>query len=67
MKEYKIIKKGFWKKDSELENTINQHAREGWEIINAIGDGHGNFSKVIFENLFLQDLVIAILSWLQRF
>lgn len=47
MKEYKIIKKGFWKKESELENTINQHAREGWEIINAIGDGHGNFSKVI--------------------
>jgi|GEM_PF-1526478 len=47
MKEYKIIKKDFWKKNSVLEDTINQHAREGWEVKTAIGDGHGNFSKVI--------------------
>jgi hypothetical protein len=49
MKEYKIIKKGFWKKEMELEDTINQFARDGWELKSAIGDGHGNFSKVILE------------------
>ncbi|MEN8187018.1 MAG: DUF4177 domain-containing protein [Bacteroidota bacterium] len=49
MKEYKIIKKGFWKKESELEEAINQFARDGWEIKTAIGDGHGTFSKVILE------------------
>jgi len=35
------------KKNSVLEDTINQLAREGWEVKAAIGDGHGNFSKVI--------------------
>ncbi|MCK5677647.1 MAG: DUF4177 domain-containing protein [Flavobacteriaceae bacterium] len=49
MKEYKIIEKGFWKKNSDLEDTINRHAREGWEVKSAIGDGHGNFSRVILE------------------
>jgi hypothetical protein len=49
MKEYKVIKKGFWTKDQDFEVKLNQIAREGWEVINAIGDGNGNFSKVILE------------------
>lgn len=47
MREYKIIKKGFWKKDTDFENTLNQYAREGWEVTSTISNGHGNFSKVI--------------------
>lgn len=49
MKEYKIIAKGFWKKDVFFENTLNQYAREGWEVVSALSNGHGDFSKVIFE------------------
>jgi len=49
MKEYKIIKKGIWKKSIDFEDTINQFARDGWEIKSAIGNGHGDFSKVILE------------------
>jgi len=47
MKEYKVIKKNFWKKDPTFEDTINQFAREGWEVVEAIGNGHGDFAKVI--------------------
>ena len=49
MKEYKIIKKSFWKKDDVFEDALNQFSREGWEVKSAIGDNHGNFSKVILE------------------
>ena len=49
MKEYKIIKKGFWQKSSSLEENINQHARDGWVIKSAIGDMNGNFTKIILE------------------
>ena len=49
MKEYKIIKKGFWKKDADLEERINGYARDGWELKSAIGDMEGNFSKIILE------------------
>jgi len=49
MKEYKIIQKGFWKKTSDLEDSINQYAREGWEVKSAIGDNTGGFSKIILE------------------
>lgn len=49
MKEYKIISKGFWKKDVHFEDTLNQYAREGWEVVSTLSNGHGDFSKVIFE------------------
>ena len=49
MKEFKIIKKGFWKKDTDLEDRINQYARDGWEIVSAIGDMEGNYSKIILQ------------------
>jgi hypothetical protein len=49
MKEYKIITKGFWKKDAIFEDTLNQYAREGWEVVSALSNGHGDFSKVILE------------------
>jgi len=49
MKEYKVIKKSFWKKDIDFEDELNQLARESWEVKSCIGDGHGNFSKVILE------------------
>jgi len=49
MKEYKIIKKGFWKKDIDFEDELNQYGREGWEVKIGIGDGHGIVSKVILE------------------
>ena len=49
MKEYKIIERGFWKKDAYFEDTINQFAREGWEVKSAVGDGHGRISRVILE------------------
>ncbi len=48
MKEYKVIKKGFWTKDTDFEDKLNQLAREGWEVTSAIGD-HGQFTKVILE------------------
>jgi hypothetical protein len=48
MKEYKIIKKGFWKNDSDLEDRLNKYARDGWEIDSAIGDMEGNFKRIIF-------------------
>jgi len=51
MKEYKVIEKKFsWTKGKEIfEEEINQYAREGWEVVNAISNGHGDFSKVILE------------------
>ncbi len=49
MKEYKVIKKGFWKKDHDFEDILNQYAREGWKVSSALGNGHGDFSKVILE------------------
>ncbi len=49
MKEYKIIKKSLWKKDADFEDIINQFARDGWEVKSAVGNGHGDFSKVILE------------------
>ncbi len=49
MKEYKIIQKGFWKKQADLEDIINQQAREGWEVKSAIGDMEGKFIRVILE------------------
>ncbi len=49
MKEYKIIKKGFWEKDLDFETKLNEYARDGWQIISAISNGHGDFSKVILE------------------
>jgi len=49
MKEYKIIKKSIWRKDADYEDSLNQLAREGWEVISAVGNGHGNISKVILE------------------
>ncbi|MEN8124515.1 MAG: DUF4177 domain-containing protein [Bacteroidota bacterium] len=49
MKEYKIIQKGFWKKDADLEDSINQFSREGWVVKSAVGDSTGNFTKIILE------------------
>jgi hypothetical protein len=49
MKEYKLIKKGFWTKDPDFEEQLNQYAREGWSVKSCIGDGHGNFSRIILE------------------
>ncbi|SNR63522.1 DUF4177 domain-containing protein [Lutibacter flavus] len=49
MKEYKVIKKNFWKKDDVFEDALNQFSREGWEVKSAVGNGHGDFSKVILE------------------
>ena len=49
MKEYKIIKKGFWKKDIDFEEVLNQMAREGLRVVNSLSNGHGDFSKVILE------------------
>lgn len=49
MKEYKVIKKNFWKKDTIFEDVLNQFSREGWEVKSAIANGHGDFSKVILE------------------
>jgi len=48
MKEYKIIKKGFFKKDEFLEDLLNQFARDGWAVISAVGE-HGDINKVILE------------------
>ncbi len=49
MKEYKIIKKSIWRKSIEFEDELNQYARDGWKIISAIGNNHGDFSKIILE------------------
>jgi basic membrane lipoprotein Med (substrate-binding protein (PBP1-ABC) superfamily) len=47
MKEYKILKKSIWKKSIEFEDNLNQLAREGWEVVSAVGNNHGDISKVI--------------------
>lgn len=49
MKEYRIIKRGFWTKDPDFEDKLNKLAREGWEVKSAVGNGHGEFSKIILE------------------
>ncbi len=49
MKEYKIIKKSFWGKDADFEDKLNMLSREGWEVTSGVGNGHGDFSKVILE------------------
>ena len=49
MKEYKIIERNFWKNDQIFEDAINQYAREGWEIVNAIGNQGGRFTRAILE------------------
>ncbi len=49
MKEYKIVERNFWKNDQVLEDTINQYAREGWEVTSAIGNQGGRFTRVILE------------------
>lgn len=49
MKEYKIIKRGFWKKDADLEEIINQHAKGGWEVKSVIGDQSGSITKLVLE------------------
>ncbi len=49
MKEYKIIERNFWKNDKVLEDTINQHAREGWEVTSTIGNQGGRFTRVLLE------------------
>jgi hypothetical protein len=49
MKEYKIVKRDFWKDEKVLEDTLNQFAREGWEVISAIGNKGGRFTRIILE------------------
>lgn len=49
MKEYKIIKRGFWKKDSDLEELINQEAKVGWEVKSVIGNTDGSIIRVVLE------------------
>ena len=48
MKEYKIIKKGVWKKDNDFEDTMNQFAREGWRVISVV-HSNGVISKAVLE------------------
>ena len=48
MKEYKIIKKNFWKKDDVFENLLNQLSREGWSV-NCVTHTEGHFSKALLE------------------
>jgi len=48
MKEYKIIKKGTWKKDNDFEDQINQFAREGWNV-NSLVHANGAIYKALLE------------------
>ena len=48
MKEYKIIKKDFWKKDDVFEVLLNQLSREGWTV-NCVTHTEGHFSKALLE------------------
>ncbi len=48
MKEYKILKVGIFKKDVNLEEELNQLAREGWRVSSATHD-HGRFVKILLE------------------
>jgi len=49
MKEYKIIKKSVWSKDTAFEETLNQLAREGWRVISVSYGGTGNILKAVLE------------------
>jgi hypothetical protein len=49
MKEYKIIKKSFWKKDDDFEDSLNQFAREGWRVISISYANIGNIQKAVLE------------------
>jgi hypothetical protein len=48
MKEYKIIKKSFWKKDDVFEDLLNQLSREGWTV-NCVTHTEGHFTKALLE------------------
>ncbi len=48
MKEYKILKVGLFKKDVNLEEELNQLAREGWRVICTAHD-NGRFVKILLE------------------
>jgi hypothetical protein len=47
MKEYKVVswKMGFSKNNEKLENTLNEHARDGW-ILREVAE---NSARIIFE------------------
>lgn len=49
MKEYKIIKNGFFSKDATLEEALNQYAREGWCVATTSANNGGGIVKVILE------------------
>ena len=48
MKEYKIISKRFWSKDTHFEASLNQFSKMGWEL-KAITHLNGNIVKAILE------------------
>lgn len=48
MKEYKILKIGMFKKDINLEEDLNQLAREGWRVVSTAHD-HGRFVRILLE------------------
>jgi len=48
MKEYKILKKNFWKNDEIFLDLLNQNAREGWAV-KCVTHADGNFTKALLE------------------
>ena len=48
MKEYKILKKNFWKNDEVFLDLLNQRGREGWSVT-CVTHADGNFSKALLE------------------
>lgn len=52
MKEYKIVKQKsslLKASDAEFETDLNNHAREGWQVINIVYDSNQMILKAVLE------------------
>ena len=51
MKEYKVISPslGFRKRSEKLEEILNKHAMESWDLITISNNKHGGISFIVFE------------------
>ena len=51
MKEYKVVNPalGFRNRSQKLEDLLNTHSREGWQVKSIIDNGHGSVFMIVFE------------------
>jgi hypothetical protein len=51
MKEYKVVNPalGFRNRSQKLEDLLNLHSRESWQVKSIIDNGHGSVFMIVFE------------------